>query len=58
MPGQSATIKSDKLKNLSTTVSIKDLAELGGMGLAIIFISIMLVSLGILRLEPKKILIS
>ncbi|WP_409021696.1 ABC transporter permease [Dellaglioa sp. P0083] len=58
MPGQSATIKSDKLKNLSTTVSIKDLAELGGMGLAIIFISIMLASLGILRLEPKKILIS
>ncbi|MDK1716003.1 ABC transporter permease [Dellaglioa algida] len=50
--------KSEKLKNLSTTVSVKDLVELGGMGLVIIFISIMLASFGILRLEPKKILIS
>lgn len=58
MPGQTVSSKSEKLKNLSTTVSVKDLAELGGMGLAIIFISIMLASFGILRLEPKKILIS
>lgn len=44
--------------NLDITVSAVDLAELGGFGLAITFLSIMLASGGILRLEPKKVLIS
>jgi len=39
-------------------VSAVDLAELGGFGLAITFLSIMIASGGILRLEPKKVLIS
>ena len=43
---------------LEVTVSAVNLAELGGFGLAITFLSIMIASGGILRLEPKKVLIS
>ena len=43
---------------LAITVSAVDLAELGGFGLAITFLSIMMASGGILRLDPRKVLIS
>ncbi|TGD19759.1 ABC transporter permease [Levilactobacillus suantsaiihabitans] len=44
--------------DLDISVSAVSLAELGGFGLAITFLSIMIASGGILRLEPKKVLIS
>ncbi|MFD1549244.1 ABC transporter permease [Levilactobacillus fuyuanensis] len=58
--GPGSTTSSAKTKNpdLEIAVSAVDLAELGGFGLAITFLSIMIASGGILRLEPKKILIS
>ena len=49
----SATAKTD----LDINVTVMDLVELGGFGLAIMFLSIMLASGGILRLQPKKVLI-
>ncbi|WP_367295570.1 ABC transporter permease [Levilactobacillus yonginensis] len=54
--GQTAKQATDT--KLEVTVSAVNLAELGGLGLAITFLSIMLASGGILRLEPKKVLIS
>lgn len=58
--GPGSTTSSTKTKNpdLEIAVSAVDLAELGGFGLAITFLSIMIASGGILRLEPKKVLIS
>lgn len=60
--GNQATGQPTKQKQANTklaiTVSAVDLAELGGFGLAITFLSIMLASGGILRLEPRKVLIS
>ncbi|WP_407885552.1 ABC transporter permease [Levilactobacillus sp. N40-8-2] len=58
--GPGSTTASTKTKNpdLEISVSAVDLAELGGFGLAITFLSIMIASGGILRLEPKKVLIS
>lgn len=58
--GQAAmtTQKSAATTKLAITVSAVDLAKLGGFGLAITFLSIMLASGGILRLEPRKVLIS
>lgn len=53
-----ATSTKTKDPNLEIAVSAVDLAELGGFGLAITFLSIMIASGGILRLEPKKVLIS
>jgi len=46
-----------KQAELDVSVTILDLVELGGFGLAIMFLSIMLASGGILRLQPKKVLI-
>lgn len=43
--------------SINASVSLVSLIELGGFGLAIIFLSIMLGSINILRLQPKKILI-
>ena len=57
-PGQSTTAAAAKKAELDISVSAVDLAELGGFGLAITFLSIMIASGGILRLEPKKVLIS
>ncbi|AKP64869.1 peptide ABC transporter permease [Levilactobacillus koreensis JCM 16448] len=54
---QSANSKAAKTE-LDVSVSAVNLAELGGFGLAITFLSIMIASGGILRLEPKKVLIS
>ncbi|PWF99811.1 ABC transporter permease [Levilactobacillus bambusae] len=42
---------------LSTTVTATEMAELGGFGLSIMFVSVAIGSLGIMRLEPKKVLI-
>lgn len=42
---------------LDVQVTPTNLAELGGFGLAIIFVSITLASVGILRLSPRKVLI-
>ncbi|WP_143462431.1 ABC transporter permease [Levilactobacillus enshiensis] len=55
--GQNAGSKTAKT-DLDVSVSAVNLAELGGFGLAITFLSIMIASGGILRLEPKKVLIS
>ncbi|MFC6290470.1 ABC transporter permease [Levilactobacillus angrenensis] len=59
-PGMQQTTNTKKAAdtNLDIQVSAVNLAELGGFGLAITFLSIMIASGGILRLEPKKVLIS
>ena len=58
-PGSATTQAAAAKKTaLDVSVSAVDLAELGGFGLAITFLSIMIASGGILRLEPKKVLIS
>ncbi|CAJ1224956.1 ABC transporter permease [Lactiplantibacillus xiangfangensis] len=59
-PGSSHTgsvAASQKQTDLDINVTVMDLVELGGFGLAIMFLSIMLASGGILRLQPKKVLI-
>ena len=58
-PGSSSTgsVSAQKQAELDINVSVMDLVELGGFGLAIMFLSIMLASGGILRLQPKKVLI-
>ncbi|ETY75516.1 ABC transporter permease [Lactiplantibacillus fabifermentans] len=60
MPGSSSSSSSTasaSQTDLDISVTIMDLVELGGFGLAIMFLSIMLASGGILRLQPKKVLI-
>ncbi|WP_261807055.1 ABC transporter permease [Lapidilactobacillus luobeiensis] len=42
---------------LNVQVTAADLGELGGLGLAIVFVSITIASVGILRLQPRKVLI-
>ncbi|MFC6273999.1 ABC transporter permease [Levilactobacillus tangyuanensis] len=54
----STSKQATKKTDLDISVSAVNLAELGGFGLAITFLSIMIASGGILRLEPKKVLIS
>ncbi|VDG21106.1 ABC transporter permease [Lactobacillus sp.] [Lactiplantibacillus mudanjiangensis] len=58
-PGDSSSssTSSTKQAELDVSVTVLDLVELGGFGLAIMFLSIMLASGGILRLQPKKVLI-
>ncbi|BDZ29792.1 ABC transporter permease [Lactiplantibacillus brownii] len=57
-PGSSAaSVSTQKQAELAINVTLMDLVELGGFGLAIMFLSIMLASGGILRLQPKKVLI-
>lgn len=48
--------KATKTK-LETKVNATELMELGGFGLSIMFIAVLIGSFGILRLEPKKVLI-
>ncbi|MBU7460448.1 MULTISPECIES: ABC transporter permease [Lactiplantibacillus] len=55
--GANSTASSAADTGLDINVTIMDLVELGGFGLAIMFLSIMLASGGILRLQPKKVLI-
>ncbi|WAA08584.1 ABC transporter permease [Fervidibacillus albus] len=56
--GASSTEIAEQIDDLNITVTLDDLFELGGYGLAISFISIVIASVGILRMQPKKILIS
>lgn len=56
-PGSASSMSSQKQAELAINVTVLDLVELGGFGLAIMFLSIMLASGGILRLQPKKVLI-
>ncbi|WP_137626797.1 ABC transporter permease [Lactiplantibacillus pingfangensis] len=53
----SSSTSTQKQAELAINVTVMDLVELGGFGLAIMFLSIMLASGGILRLQPKKVLI-
>ncbi|MHC9532078.1 ABC transporter permease [Dellaglioa sp. L3N] len=46
--------QSVKLNRLNTTIKVKDLVVLGGMGLTIILVSIILASLSMLRFELNK----
>lgn len=55
--GQTGNANATTDTNLDINVTVMDLVELGGFGLAIMFLSIMLASGGILRLQPKKVLI-
>lgn len=56
MGGQSAGAGQSQ-ESLDVSVTAVTMVELGGFGLAIIFLSTMIASVGILRLEPKKVLI-
>ncbi len=57
-PGSSnSSTASQQQTDLDINVTVMDLVELGGFGLAIMFLSIMIASGGILRLQPKKVLI-
>ncbi|MGY5269843.1 ABC transporter permease [Lactiplantibacillus plantarum] len=55
--GQTGNASATTDTNLDINVTVMDLVELDGFGLAIMFLSIMLASGGILRLQPKKVLI-
>lgn len=50
--------QSEEIKDLDITVSGEQIALLAAIGLGISFVSILLSSAGIMRLNPKKILIS
>ncbi|MCY9806197.1 ABC transporter permease [Lentilactobacillus senioris] len=52
-------VNSQKAKQtkLQTKLNVAELVQLGGLGLAIMFLAVMIGSFGILRLEPKKVLI-
>lgn len=43
--------------DIDVNLSVVEMVELGGFGLAIMFLSVLLASGGILRLQPKKVLI-
>lgn len=55
--GQTGTTGSTQETNLDVNVTVLTMVELGGFGLAIMFLSTMIASGGILRLQPKKVLI-
>ncbi|ATH85219.1 ABC transporter permease [Brochothrix thermosphacta] len=48
----------DEIKSLDITFSLTELLELGGLGLGICFLSVLIASVGIIRLQPKNILTS
>lgn len=54
--GAESSAAAKQIDELNVTVSTNDLVKLGGIGLGICFLSIMISSIGIVRLEPKKIL--
>lgn len=54
----SALSSSEELTELDITVEPTEIAALAGLGLVISFVSILLSSIGILRLKPKKILVT
>lgn len=47
-----------QISDLDITLSMKELIELGGFGLGISFLAVIIASIGIMRMKPKKILIS
>lgn len=53
-----ATDMQQQISDLDITLSIKELMELGGFGLGISFLAVLIASIGIMRMKPKKILIS
>lgn len=57
MAGSPATKAKAKQAKLQTQLNVTELVQLGGFGLAIMFLAVMIGSFGILRLEPKKVLI-
>ncbi|MGF7437041.1 ABC transporter permease [Lentilactobacillus senioris] len=52
-------VNSQKVKQtkLQTQLNATELGQLGGLGLVIMFLAVMIGSFGVLRLEPKKVLI-
>ncbi|GEK33658.1 ABC transporter permease [Kurthia sibirica] len=46
----------EKIKELDINLSIEELVQLGGLGLGISFLAVILASIGIMRMQPKKIL--
>lgn len=56
--GASSANNAKQIKNLDITLSLKELVELGGLGLAISFLAVIIASIGVMRMQPKKILIS
>lgn len=56
--GANSAADAEQIKELDITLSLQELVELGGFGLAISFLSVILASIGIMRMQPKKILIS
>ncbi|WIL39168.1 ABC transporter permease [Kurthia sp. YJT4] len=56
--GANSVAEAEQIKELDITLSLQELVELGGFGLAISFLSVILASIGIMRMQPKKILIS
>ena len=58
-PGmQASSGTQDQISDLDITLSLKELVELGGFGLGISFLAVIIASIGIMRMKPKKILIS
>lgn len=56
--GANSAAETEQIKELDITLSLEELVKLGGLGLGISFLSVILASIGIMRMQPKKILIS
>ncbi|RPJ96866.1 ABC transporter permease [Rummeliibacillus sp. TYF005] len=56
--GASSAENAKQIEDLNITLSLKELVELGGFGLAISFLAVIIASIGVMRMQPKKILIS
>lgn len=54
--GASSSAEQKQIDELDVFVSTSDLVKLGGIGLGICFLSVLLASAGVIRLQPKKIL--
>lgn len=54
--GASSSAEQKQIDELDVFVSTRDLVKLGGIGLGICFLSVLLASAGVIRLQPKKIL--
>ena len=55
--GGAANSQKVKQTKLQTQLNATELVQLGGLGLVIMFLAVMIGSFGVLRLEPKKVLI-
>lgn len=55
---QAVSDTQSQIDDLDITLSLKELLELGGFGLGISFLAVIIASIGIMRMKPKKILIS